>query len=285
MTGSALGFLVLAAFLHAGWNTLVKESSDKLTFTWLALTVSGLAGLPLLATGPLPLRVWPFAAASSGAEVFYYLVLTRAYERGDLSWVYPLARGSALPLLALWGEVFLGENLSGAGLAGIAVIVAGIVTLGGAGFRSVRAGKGGSVRGAGIWALSAGAATSVYSAIDKAALGVAAITVYLELIFALTALFLAPAVLLGPRRTRIAPVLRESLSSVLFVGLANPMTYLLVLLAFRLAPVSYAGSVREMSVLIAVLLGWKGLGEPSGQRRLAAAVLIFAGIVLITWKG
>ncbi|MBI3014402.1 MAG: EamA family transporter [Candidatus Tectomicrobia bacterium] len=285
MPVSALGLLVVAAFLHAGWNTLVKESGDKITFAWLALVVSSLVGLPLLASGPIPPRTWPYAVLSGVAEALYYLALTRAYERGDLSWVYPLARGAAPPLLTLWGVFFLGETPTGLGLAGVAVVAAGIWTLGGGNLR--RAGHEGILEkeGAGLWAMLAGLMISVYSAVDKAALAVAPVLVYLELIFALTALFLSPVILFGPRRKALPAVVAGSWRSILLVGVANLVTYLLVLAAFRLAPVSYAGSVRELSVVIAAILGWKWLGEPGGQRRVASALLIFAGIALITWKG
>jgi len=282
---SALGLLVVAAFLHAGWNTLIKESGDKLAFAWLALVVAGLAGLPLLASGPIPPWIWPYAVVSGVAEVVYYLALIKAYERSDLSWVYPLARGAAPPLLTLWGILFLGEDPTGFGLAGVAVIAAGIWTLGGGSLR--HAGHEGILgkKGAGLWAMLAGLMISVYSVVDKAALTAAPFLVYLELIFALTALFLSPVILLSSRRTAVVPLVARSWRSILLVGVANLVTYLLVLAAFRLAPVSYAGSVREMSVVVAAFLGWKWLGESGGMRRVAAALLIFAGITLITWKG
>src|SRR5205823_1748666 len=130
---TALGLVLLAAALHAGWNLLVKRAADKQVFTWCALVVGTVCFAPFLLAGPaLPPRAWPYVVASAVAEAAYFAALTRAYTNADFSLVYPLARGAAPALLAVWAALFLGERPGRAGLAGLALLLLGLVIVGGA---------------------------------------------------------------------------------------------------------------------------------------------------------
>src|SRR5690348_2282561 len=107
---SALGLLLLAAVLHALWNLFVKRAGEKQIFTWWALVVGVVGFSPLIFFGAaLPARAWPYILGSAVMEAIYYIALTLAYKLGDFSLVYPLARGAAPALLAVWAALFLGE--------------------------------------------------------------------------------------------------------------------------------------------------------------------------------
>ncbi len=125
----ALLLVLLAAVLHAGWNYLAKSAQDTNAFLWWALLFGAVGyGAYIFATAPvyLPREVWLLYALSISAEVGYLITLVRGYASGDLSLVYPLARGSAPILVPLWSALFLGERLPAAGYVGVGLMVVGI---------------------------------------------------------------------------------------------------------------------------------------------------------------
>src|SRR5579863_671754 len=123
-----LGILLVAAMLHAGWNMLVKQAREKQVFTWWALVVGSSIFLVLWITNqPFPLRVWPYVIVSALVEGAYFLILTRAYEHGDFSLVYPMARGTAPAFLAIWAVIFLGERPGLYGWIGLGLLVVGLI--------------------------------------------------------------------------------------------------------------------------------------------------------------
>ena len=153
----ALALLITAAALHTSWNLLVKRAREKQIFTWWAMVVGTALFAPLLAfSAPLPDSIWPYVLASALVEMIYYLALLRAYSIGDFSLVYPLARGAAPAFLALWAALFLGERPSAGGLAGLTLLLIGLLLVGGAARR-------GALRQAAVapdLALSAGGAAA-----------------------------------------------------------------------------------------------------------------------------
>ena len=134
---TALVLLVVAAALHTGWNLLVKRAGEKQIFTWWAMVVGTACFAPLLAfSAPLPAAIWPYVLTSALVETIYYLALLRAYTIGDFSLVYPLARGAAPAFLALWAALFLGERPHAGGIAGLALLLIGLLLVGGAARRA-----------------------------------------------------------------------------------------------------------------------------------------------------
>ena len=290
---SALALLLVAAVLHAGWNLLVKSAAEKQIFIWLAWVVGSVCYTPLLALTPaLPRAAWPYVLAAGLAQAAYTLTLSRAYRIGDFSLVYPLARGAAPALLALWAALFLGERPSLAGLIGLALLLLGLLVVGGA-FGRRPAGPArpqapapaGPSRSAVTAALGVALCISVYSAIDGAAVQIAAPITYTVFEFIASALLMAPLML---RRYRPGAIVREWRANwrrITLVGLLMMLAYGLVLLAYSRGHVSYAGAIREVSVVFAALIGWRWLGEGFGRARLAGALLIFAGILAIALAG
>jgi drug/metabolite transporter (DMT)-like permease len=130
ITPQVLLLLIIAGFMHSSWNLLSKGGKDRQIFIWLAICWAGLLFLGpfLFFYHSFPVQAWPLIALSAVLEAVYYLLLGAAYRYGDLSLVYPLARGSAPLFVTIIAVLFLGERPSLAGLGGILLIVGGIYT-------------------------------------------------------------------------------------------------------------------------------------------------------------
>src|SRR5215218_9162823 len=122
MSGPALGLVLLAAICHATWNLLARRANEKLAFLWCGNLVSSILFLPLgawlLLTEPIPLLGWAVVGISAILEALYYWTLAQAYRYGDLSLVYPIARGTAPILVPLLAAALLGERLSAVAAGG-----------------------------------------------------------------------------------------------------------------------------------------------------------------------
>ncbi len=215
MSLTALILLIVAAALHTGWNLLVKRAGEKQIFAWWAMVVGTACFAPLLAfSAPLPAAIWPYVLASALVETIYYLALLRAYTIGDFSLIYPLARGAAPAFLALWAALFLGERPRAGGIAGLALLLVGLLLVGGAARRAALrqnpvalALSAGGAAAQPRWSLVAfaGSATaaaltvacciSIYSVIDGAAVRIAPPIAYTVAVIGASALMMAPAVL------------------------------------------------------------------------------------------
>ncbi len=279
----ALALLLAAALLHAGWNVLLKQADERYLTIWLALVASAVISVPILIIELPPLHaIWPLALASAVAETTYYLLLARAYRSADFSLVYPIARGAAPALLALWAILFLGEMPSSTGLLGLLIIIGGLVIVG-----SRRMADSAAVpdQQSILLPLAVAVCISIYSAIDGAAVQIAAAVPYTALIFVLTAAMVTPFVVRHYGLGAMRHTMRRRLPRAALIGTLSLAAYALVLAAYRLAPVSYAGAVREISVVVGALAGRLLFGEPFGMRRTIGAAIIFAGILLIALAG
>jgi drug/metabolite transporter (DMT)-like permease len=285
MSLTALLLVILAAALHTAWNFMVKLVEEKHVFTWWALVVGMLLYFPLLAQGqPIPAHIWPYAIASAVVETAYFMVLIHAYDRGDFSQVYPIARGAAPALLAIWATLFLGESQGLTGLFGLAVLLSGLMIVGGGSWWTRRGSAPVSVGGVGA-AFGVALCISIYSVIDGAAVRLMAPAPYTELVFALTAVCITPAVFARYGFRTVAAVWRAHWKGICGVGCLLLLTYMLVLQAYALARVSYVGALREVSVVFAALAGWRWLKEGFGAVRTIGAILIFLGMLVIALAG
>jgi drug/metabolite transporter (DMT)-like permease len=286
---SLLAFILIAfsALMHALWNLLVKRSGDKTVFIWWMFVSSGLLlnlSLPFL-PGPFPPvtpQILLLAAAGGGCFVLYHLCAGRAYRSGELSLVYPLTQTSIL-YVPLWGILLLGERLSPLGIVGILLVILGAwcvqlrrLALAEA-LRPLRSLDDPSVRAA----LFAGFIYSLGAVIDKT--GVSGYSplyfTYLLVMFMFGFMTLN---LLRPRyRLRIVAEWRRSRHLILAAGPVMMGSFLTFRYGLKLAPMSYAVPVRQVSILFGVLIGILFLGETCGRIRFAAALTILAGVLLI----
>lgn len=291
MSLTALALVFAAGVLHASWNLILKRTSERLLVTAWGLLLGAVAFAPALVQAwPPPARIWPYAVGSALVLLAYYTCLARAYDRGDFSLVYPVARGTAPAMLALWAVIFLGERPSAAGLAGIAAILGGLVVLGGAPLWALRRRDPAALATLRTHARGSGPAflvaflVSVYSALDGAAVRHWTPIPYLVLVFGLSGSLLIP--LLALREgSRVVRVLGSHIVPIAVIAIMTLAAYSLVLRAFRIAPVSYAGAAREVGIVFGALAGWLLLGERFGNIRTAGAALVFAGILVLAVAG
>ena len=277
----ALSLVIFSAVLHAGWNLLLKQVEEKYIVTWWSVLFSATLALPVVLGGGLPGRaVWPYLIASALIEAFYMAALASAYHLSDFSLVYPIARGTAPAFLALWALLLLDEQLTASGVTGLALVVAGLILVGSNELLHRRSDT--AVRPVGI-ALALGIALliSVYSILDGLAVQMTPATPYTLVMLGLSGVFFTPFALRGNGWRKTLAVGRRHWRRILVIGAAGLLAYGLVLNVYAIAPVSYAGAIREVSIVFAALAGWKLLGEPMGRVRVIGSIVIFAGILLI----
>lgn len=282
-----LGLILVAALLHALWNYAAKDSEEPQAMLQASLCASLILFAPAflyrLPTARFAPGAWRFILATGILHALYFYTLGRAYRSGDLSRVYPLARGSAPVLVVGLAAVFLGERIPATGAAAILLVVAGIFiahtgTDGGGRSLFEFLGEPGS-----RWALVTGVVTAVYSVVDKAGVARVSPDIYIYLMFVLTALINLP---LQFRQTRAGfAVLRlggaRSLFRIATTGAGMMGAYGLVLLAMTMSRVSYVVAAREVSVVIGTGLGVFILKEGGARRKLAGAAAVAAGLVLL----
>lgn len=288
MSLAALSLVVLAAFVHATWNLMAKRAASGgpafvLAFTLVACIAYAPWVLWLLADGRL---VWsvPVAAcilASGLLHLAYNLCLQRGYQVADLSVVYPVARGSGPVLSSLCAFLFLAEQPTSLGLMGLAAVVVGIALISTQGdLSALRRPKG----QAGLWwGAATGALIASYTVVD--AYGVKTLLIAPVILdwFAnlVRAVLLAPSV--AGNRHRALDLMRGKWLLAVGVGLLSPLSYILVLAALEAgAHVSVVAPAREMSMMLAALLGLFILREPVGPWRLIGCAILVAGVILLS---
>jgi phosphonate utilization associated putative membrane protein len=268
--------VLFAALMHAGWNVLVKSSTDKAMDNALITLMGSLMALPaLVLVGWPPAAAWPFLAASAAVHFGYYTALTGAYKHGDLGLTYPLMRGTAPLLVALSASLTVGETLSPLSWAGVLGVCCGVLALG----LSRQALE---LPRALAFALANAVVIALYTIVDG--LGVRASGNAWQYVLALFALNGWPftMVVLARRGTGAAwPYARVRWRVALLGGLASLASYGIALWAMMHAPVATVAALRETSVLFAVLLGVWLLKEPFHPRRAVGTALIAAGVMAL----
>lgn len=268
-------YALTAAVLHAGWNLIAKRSIDPFLALWGQFLVAGAASAVVLtAIGGLPAGGWGWALLSGTIHVPYVLGLSWAYRHGDFSLAYPVARGGGALIAAIGGLVLLDDRVQVLSIIAIVVIVGGMALLAvGAPLRHV------------MVALLVAAAIGSYTVVDSHAARQYGGISYVLAVFVMMGLCNSVAGVLGGR----LPDLRTLTPAVWWrtglAGIMSVVTYGLVLLAVRRAPVGYVAALRESSVLIATVIGWRMLDERRGHVRTAAAGVIVSGLVLLVIAG
>ncbi len=266
---------------HAGWNLLLKRigSSTPTVLWWI-----NLVGAVLLA--PLGIATlmaaqfewhWVLLATVCGAlEVVYFLLLQRGYRDGDVSLVYPLARGTGPTLSVVGAILILGERPSVVALIGVAVIIAGIGVISTAGSRTgTRAPLSSVLYGLGVGVMIAG--FTLWDGWVVGTLGLPPIGYFWMAIVVQTILFTPFAVRGRDGRATV----RANPVSILAIGLLGPASYMLALTAIQLSSVSLVAAARESSVVLVALGGALFFGEKHVVQRVIGAVVVFSGVALL----
>jgi drug/metabolite transporter (DMT)-like permease len=265
-------FALAAAALHAGWNLRVKASNDRFVALWGQFVMAGTvcaAGLVLVG---LPARdAWPWLALSALIHIAYVVCLAEAYGAGDFSLAYPLARGGGAMVAAIGGVAFLDDRLTLLSFVAIVVITGGLVSF-------VRPGTSwDSIR----WALLVAVLIGCYTLADAVGARRTEGIAYVLATFVATAITVSAWGLATGHLTNLNRSLATSWRGALTGGLASAAAYGLVLYAVRWAPVGYVTALRESSVVLAALAGWRLLAEGFGRARLASATVVATGLVLL----
>ena len=265
-----------AAVLHAGWNLVAKRAEgDRYLVLWAQFFAAGLMTLPLVIGYQLiwgmPFQGYMWAAISGCVHVPYMWLLARAYNTGDFSISYPVARGGGAALAAIGGVVALNDHLTGFEVLGIAIVVCGLILLAyGPRGRSLSL------------ALMAAVAIGLYSTIDGK--GVRSTPDAIGFVLATMCfggITNTVAALVIRRPADMAVMFRANMPRAFVTGLATVVTYGMVLVAFTYAPIGYVTALRESSVVLAALAGWRLLGEGDHRRRISAAVVVFSGLLVL----
>jgi len=294
MQPTSLALLFIAAFLHATANALMKGARDKLAFTWWMLALSSVFGIPLMVAGwPQDAEAWTLVVVSGLLEAIYFIALSRAYSYGDLSQVYPIARGSAPLFIVAWAGLFLHERPSAAGMCGVLTIVAGLYLINLPSLGDWKRPLSHIREPAQRWALLTGVLISAYATVDKVGVAHVEPVPYLFLIMAVGCLALAGQWLHAGRRRALLDEIgkgtrqfaRSARLRIVLAAAFGSVAYLLVLLALRLSAVGYIGAVREVSIVIGAWMGVRFFAERSGGVRIVASSLVVLGILLIAFAG
>jgi len=287
---SALALVVLAGLIHASWNIAAKKAGGDARFAFFTSVVLMLVWAPVglwAAWGVLPgwgWIEWSLVALSGVLHVLYYVVLLRGYRKADLTVVYPLARGSGPLLSSMVAIVLLGEQISALGLAGIVGVVGGVFLIAG-GPGLLRAAHDPAqrqrVHKGMVYGLLTGAFIASYTVVDGYAVKFLLMSpILIDYLgnFVRLAL-LAPAVLRDRPAARL--LWQQQWKYALLVGTISPVSYVLVLYAMQVAPLSHVAPAREVSMLFAALIGGHLLGEGDRLQRAFGAALIALGVMAL----
>ena len=293
MSLQAFFLIILAGLIHSGWNIVAKKAGGDARFSLFTSVLNAIIWLPLgwwLGRDVVPTwgwTEWAFVAASALLHVFYFIVLLRGYRVADLTVVYPLARGSGPLISSLVAVIFLGEEISTLGAAGIAGVVLGVFLIAGGPrmIAAVRNGESSEARQRVISGLYYGLLTGLfiasYTVVDSYAVKFLLMSpILLDYMGNLLRLVvLAPIGLRNWDETRRLWKLQWRYAAV--VAFFSPIAYVLVLYAVQSAPISHVAPAREVSMLFAALIGGKLLGEGDRALRIAGALMIALGVTAL----
>ena len=273
---SAVALALGAAFLHAGWNVLLAGSRDtRSTTAGLLLFGTLLLAPAAVVTGGVSTSALPYIAASAVLELCYFLLLARAYDSGEVSVVYPIARGSAPVVVLAFGAVALKEGVAAGAVAGVLLVALGVLLVGLGALWPLEGAKSALPRRDVWFGLAIGAVIASYTLVDAEGVERADPIAYLALV-------VAPCAVVYPFVAKVRPDVgvRSALTAAATFG-----AYLLVLAAHRLAPAAPVSAVRESSVVIAALLSAVVLHERVDAKRVAGAFAVTAGVAAIALSG
>jgi drug/metabolite transporter (DMT)-like permease len=281
VTAGALTLIIAAALIHASWNFIAKRASGHATFTWLFAVLSAVFYAPLAGAA---IFFWDarigwvevgFMAGSAALHTAYFVLLNQGYHTGDLSLVYPLARGTGPLLSSIAAIVFLGERPTTLAITGALLVIIGVIVLTGNPEQLRRAGA----RMAIEYSLLTGAFIAAYTIWDKQAVSRFAVSPILLDWGANVgrALLLTPFALRRWDKVRIEwqTHRREAVG----VALLVPLAYILVLTALAFTPVTYIAPAREISILFGTAMGTRLLAEGDAARRLLGAAAMVIGVI------
>ena len=276
MTTSVFLFIMAAALLHASWNAIIKIGGNKMTIMLVMTLVQAMFGVVVITGRALPQgEVWLWLLGSGLFHSVYKIFLSYAYEQGDLSRVYPIARGAAPMVVMAVGALFLSDVISGRETIGIVVLGAGILMMARGVFSS------GESRRLVPFALGSAMATAGYSIVDGlgARLMGDAVT-YVAWLFIFDALVFTP-VSIGLKGTSVLRAPPRVWVYGSFAAAGSYGAYAIAVWAMTVAPIALVAALRETSILFAIMIGWLIFKEPMTRGKVIAVLMIVSGVILM----
>ena len=275
MSGTVFAIVMLAAALHAIWNALVKGGADKAAAMGAVVLGQGLCGAALLPFVPFPAaESWPWLAGGVVLHLGYQLFLIQSYRHGDLTQVYPLARGVSPLLVAGASALLLGASFSTGEMMAMGLISIGIASI-----SLVRRGDGVLQGKAAVLALITGGFIAAYSLVDGQGARLAGTALgFYGVLSSLNAAAFAGVALLRPGLVTRALALPRHL---VLGGGASFTAYALVVWAFTQAPIALVTALRETSIVVALLIGVFVLHERLNLAKVASTLLTLSGAILL----
>ena len=267
--------VIAAALLHASWNALIKSGGSKFTSMLLMTVLQGAAGGVIALFHAFPsAAVWPWLLGSAVFHSSYKLFLSYAYEQGDLSRVYPIARGAAPMIVLALSGFFLSDHLAKLEVIGVLVLGLGILLMARGAFAN------GESRRLVPFALGSALMTAGYSIVDGLGARVAGdATLYVAWMFFLDALIFAPMCIALRGRGVLKSNARDWVIGA-GAGAGSYGAYAIAVWAMTVAPIALVTALRETSILFAVLVGWLIMGDKMDRGKAIAATLIVIGVAL-----
>jgi drug/metabolite transporter (DMT)-like permease len=275
LTPFSITLVLLAAFMHAGWNALLRGGADRAQSMAMMSATLGIAGLVLLAVAGFPAPAsWVYVIASGVLHWIYVALLVVTYRSGDLGETYPIARGSSPALVALGGSLFAGEWMNLLGITGVGLVCAGIFML--------AAAKGRWHVMNLPWALATGVCIAAYTIIDG--IGVRVSGNWLGYTAGIFAFFIAaPLWFLARDGMAFFYTPGKEIGKAVGGGLISIAAYGAIIWAMQASPMGAVSALRETSVVFAALLGAAFLDERLTMQRIVACGIIAAGAVCVGW--
>jgi uncharacterized membrane protein len=271
LSTAAVALVLVSAALHAFWNWLVADARDSHAVAAVAMCTGALAFAPVaVLTWDVDGSAWPYIAASAALELAYFALLATAYERADLTFVYPIARGAAPVLVLVVSVVALSADVSGGEAIGVIAVTAGVLLVRGVGRSAARGGL--------ALALGVAACIAAYTLVDDEGLHHAAALGYFEavLVIAAPVYALAVAATRGPGALRAAATPRSAVA-----GIAMFAAYAIALAALEIAEAAPVAALRETSVVMATAAAALFAHERVPAGRVVGAVVVVVGIAAI----
>jgi drug/metabolite transporter (DMT)-like permease len=288
MTFANLALILGSAVIHVVAHVAIRRAKDRTAFVWWMLVWGGVLFAPVLLIFPLeiPQAAWGIVALSAVFEALYFALIAQAYRHGELSLVYPLARGMAPLFLLVWSALFLAERPTWGGAGGVGLIAAGLYFINLPRLAALQAPLRALGELAPRLALLAGLCISLYTAIDRVGVGLVEPLLYTYLALLITTLLLTPYTLRVAGWHGLKAELRSSRLGSVVAGFTTMAAYAIVLYAMRSGtPAAYAGAVREISVVFGAAVGVTLLKESGSAMRVAGAVCVAVGVAVIAVWG
>lgn len=278
MAISAFALVILSAALHALWNFATKKVSGNICVLYIGLLLACIIYVPcvlaFVSSELFTAATLPYIIATGIIHTIYFFALSKAYNYGEISTVYPIARGTGIAGTTLVASVLLQETLSLFGIIGILSITLGTFLIG------LKHGNRKYHYISLSFALVVGVMIASYSIVDKLGVGIVSPLAYLYGLIVFTAIFLTPYIMIR-ERVELKYAWRKFKKFSLIIGIGSVSTYLIILFVFQRVHVSYVVAIRELAVAIGALLGFIFLHEHHSKRKIAGIICIVLGLIMI----